>query len=587
MGNDGFQFYPTPVSLAKRAWEKFKNRKFHRVLEPSAGNGDLAKSDDDGYFRSRSTAIDAIEIDISKHPALAGKGLNVVGFDFLKFKAGAIYSHCIMNPPFAEGAKHVLHAWDILEDAEIVAILNAETIRNPYSSERRLLVSLIEKHGEVEFISEAFSSQEAERKTDVEIALVWLRKESASGLMDIIGDITDRLKKDEEVGLPFEEMNQVALPDSMIENAVRAYRAAELAIREAVVAQARANYYRSIIGATYTVVRGEEEKPAQSLESSREFVRRNLAEGIDDIKDRAWTSILTSTQVTTRLSSRAQKRLEAEFENIKKLEFSQENIYGFLLGLVEKQGEIQLAMVCDVFDEITKYHEDNTVWYMGWKSNSKHRTCGMRIKTTRFVIPGHSTESWRQGLDWDSRKQLGDFDKVFAMLDGKTEPGFGLNDAFSTCFNQLRNGERVSTSYFDVRYYPGRGTIHFFPNNKALIDRFNRLVGRHRQWLPPEGEKVPEQFWLHYEKAEKFDKDFRKAVAKARPTIWSSDPFHKMRFGYGDEKDLAQAQLAKAMSITLEQHGINIEAMLEQGDRMPQLPDLRNPSNHDLFAQAA
>jgi hypothetical protein len=447
--------------------------------------------------------------------------------------------------------------------------------------ERRHLVSLIEKHGEVEFIAEAFSGPEVERRTDVEIALVWLKKESASGLMDIIGDITDRLKKDEEVNPSFEEMNQVALPDSGIENAVRAYRAAELAIREAVAAQARANYYRGIIGATYTEAQGGKES-SQKAEHFMEFIRHTLEKEINDIKDRAWTSILTSTQVTSRLSSKAQKRLESEFENIKKFEFSQENIHGFLLGLVEKQGEIQLSMACDVFDEITKYHEDNACWYMGWKSNSKHRTCGMRIKTTRFVIPGFETKSWCQSIDFESRRRLQDFDKVFAMLDGKMEPEFGLNNAFSTCFSQLKNGERVSTSYFDVRYYPGRGTVHFFPKSKALIDRLNRLVGRHRQWLPPEGEKMPEQFWQHYESAEKLDKEFRREVSKLAPTTWS-DPIRKVVFGSGDEKERAQAQLAKAMSNTLEMHGINIEAMLEQGKTMPQLPS----ANRDLFVQAA
>jgi excisionase family DNA binding protein len=31
----------TPAALAKRAWGKFRSKRFHRVLEPSAGNGDL------------------------------------------------------------------------------------------------------------------------------------------------------------------------------------------------------------------------------------------------------------------------------------------------------------------------------------------------------------------------------------------------------------------------------------------------------------------------------------------------------------------------------------------------------------------
>ena len=41
------QFYPTPPALAARAWAKFRNREFVRVLEPQAGHGDLAVSHPD------------------------------------------------------------------------------------------------------------------------------------------------------------------------------------------------------------------------------------------------------------------------------------------------------------------------------------------------------------------------------------------------------------------------------------------------------------------------------------------------------------------------------------------------------------
>ncbi len=75
-----------------------------------------------------------------------------------------------MNPPFADGAKHVLKAWEILFDGEIVAILNAETLKNPYSKERKLLFKLIEQYGEVEYLQQIFAGVDAERQTNVEIA---------------------------------------------------------------------------------------------------------------------------------------------------------------------------------------------------------------------------------------------------------------------------------------------------------------------------------------------------------------------------------------------------------------------------------
>ena len=118
----------------------------------------------------------------------------------------------------------------------------------------------------------------------------------------------------------------------------------------------------------------------------------------------------------------------------------------------------------------------------------------MRIKTTRFILPGHSSSSWSGSLPYGSERVLSDFDKVFALVDGKHQPEVGLVDVFKNSIAALRSGERVSASYFDVRYYPGVGTIHFFARDRELVDRLNRLVGRRRQWLPPE---APDEsaFW--------------------------------------------------------------------------------------------
>lgn len=556
------QFYPTPPELARRAWEKFKNRDFTRVLEPSAGEGHLADAYPRDYYRGGGSPIDCIELDVTKHPLLREKGLDVVGLDFLQFDgAGAMYSHIIMNPPFAQGAQHVLKAWDMLYDGEIVAILNAETIRNPFSKEREMLVRLIAQNGEVEFHQGAFAMEDAERKTDVEVALVYLRKE-APFYQDMMGDIMDGLKVDQaEDGLAdgFEQKNEMALPTSYIENSVINFNAAVEAMRQAVFAEARAQIYAARTGRSMEEMNND--KGQKPTDGSLEFVQHELHKRYRDLKNRAWTGIVRSTEVLSKMSSAAQKRLESEFEQIKRLEFTLSNVYGFLAGLMGKRGEIQIQMALDVFDEITRYYTDNTVFYRGWKSNDKHRTCGIRLKTTRFVLPHHKSESWQHNLSWDSMRLLADFDKVFAMLDSKIEPEISLHSVFSTQLNALRGGARVSSSYFDVRYYPGIGTIHFFPRDKKLIDRLNRLVGRERQWLPPEGERVSDQFWLQFDQAEKFDKEIRTETRKASRNSWD-DPLHGL-FMRDDRGDFARERLATAIETVLARHGIDPDAALE------------------------
>ncbi len=164
------QFFPTPKPLAMRAWRKFQNPDFGRVLEPSAGEGHLACARP-SLSAHRIPEVDCIEIDITKHDVLRAKGFRVVGVDFLQYRDAAMYAHIIMNPPFAEGVRHILYAWNLLWDGEIVALLNAESIRNPFSKERRQLTRLIERYGNVEFAEGAFLVPDAEHKTAVDVAI--------------------------------------------------------------------------------------------------------------------------------------------------------------------------------------------------------------------------------------------------------------------------------------------------------------------------------------------------------------------------------------------------------------------------------
>lgn len=505
---DSYQFYPTPLVLARRAWALFQRREVSRLLEPSAGKGDLLAphcpaNGMRGYEAPR-FRWDAIELNLEHHARLRELGAKIVGHDFLTHTSCAMYSHIIMNPPFAQGAAHVLHAWRTLFDGEIVAILNAETLRNPHTVERKHLLALVGQHGSVEYIPDAFAGEDAERKTPVEIALVYLRKVGDSGR--VIGDILGDLRKEAQERAPevFQPPNELMLPSSFVEATVLNFEAAVRAAREAAIARVRANHYASRLGQTLEMLQQAERAPEQP-EKAAERARDLFATEYDDLKNAAWASIIRSTQVTSRLSSAAQKRAEAEFENIRMLEFSLANVQGFLAGLAASAGAIQLDMVCDVFDSVARHHSDNTVFYRGWKSNDRHRV-GLRIRHTRFIIPGHIADDWRTRGDWQTLRFLSDFDKVFAMLDGKVAPAVSLESLFEnpTTYQQLVGGARLSSDYFDVRYYRKRGTIHFFPRNMEVVDRLNRTVGRHRQWLPPEASGAPADFYTQYEKADKF-----------------------------------------------------------------------------------
>lgn len=566
---DNYQFYPTPPALAERMWRMFECHAFRRVLDPSAGEGDLLEAfPSEWKYMLQHVTKDVCEIDISRHPVLRSKGYPIVGLDFLDMADGAIWSHVLINPPFAEGDKHVLHAWRILYEGEIVAQINAETLRNPHTATRRELVALIEQHGRVEFVEDAYSGADARINAKVDVALIYLRKrademELLSGLLD---GLTEDASNDDSLAKGYDGFQELALPKTSIETSVALFNSAVRAMREAVRAEARAQYTADLIGQTMAVLNGQ--SGAKKGEHSVNFVGSEMGKRYLVLKDRAWAQLLRSTSVTDRLSSKAQKRVESEFEHICRLEFTVKNIYAFLQGILDSQTQLQIEMACDIFDEITRYWSDNTAFYRGygyghgWKSNDKHRLCGRRIRHTRFILPGFGRTFGGQ-LDWDGMRRLADFDKVFAMLDGKVEPEVSIASLFSKNAWELKQGERLSATYFDVRWYPGVGTVHFFPRSQETVDRLNRMVGRHRMWLPPDDSQANADFWKQYDKAERLNKDLTQELRGSDNRSYSRSLFHDLESRDDDCRQRAEYLIDKAQSRVHQKHEIDIEGLIE------------------------
>ena len=84
------------------------------------------------YYHTRCReVVHCIEIEPELQAAIRGKGYPLVGTDFLTFWPDEKYDLIIMNPPFASGEAHLLHAWEILDHGDIVCLLNEQTLLNP------------------------------------------------------------------------------------------------------------------------------------------------------------------------------------------------------------------------------------------------------------------------------------------------------------------------------------------------------------------------------------------------------------------------------------------------------------------------
>ena len=194
--NDSKDYYPTPPALAAELLAGLEIDGYSieyaggPILEPSAGSGDLARAIEkaagiaynsdgtrDKYRPGNDYLLDALQLDCIEKSAtlratLKENGFRVIHDDFLTFTPRAHYKAIIMNPPFSEGARHLLHALHIMErGGEVRCILNAETIRNPCTNERKELAALLAKYNaRITYKQDAFTH--AARKTSVEVALV-------------------------------------------------------------------------------------------------------------------------------------------------------------------------------------------------------------------------------------------------------------------------------------------------------------------------------------------------------------------------------------------------------------------------------
>jgi 16S rRNA G1207 methylase RsmC len=118
------QLFPTPLDLAARMVELAGVEPGARVLEPSAGTGNIAAQ----VARNTQASLLCVEVNQALCSGLQRAGYVVQSADFLETSPddlGGVFDCVIMNPPFENAAdiKHILHAQKFLRDGgRLVAI---------------------------------------------------------------------------------------------------------------------------------------------------------------------------------------------------------------------------------------------------------------------------------------------------------------------------------------------------------------------------------------------------------------------------------------------------------------------------------
>ena len=477
-------FYPTPESLLDRITAGLEWPKVKYVLEPSAGRGNICEyvkrmcaAYKYGYYRTPlEIDIDCIEIEPELRAILKDKGFRVVHDDFLTYHTYKHYDLIIMNPPFSVGARHLLKAIEIQQTSGggIICLLNAETLRNPYSNERKDLVQKLERYGaEITYYENAFIV--AERPTDVEVACVKVIIPEPERKTTIFDSLREKEYEEYERKARNSELADADLVSAFvaqynreIEWGLRLYDEL-LELRE-----------KSLDGKTLiaiTLLKSDYEPNTEKF-SVNSYVRA--------VRKKYWDKFFSEPRFIGRLTSNLLKKYCSQVNTLVEYDFSYWNIKTIQEELSQNLVQGVEDCILALFDELSARHSwdsdmpNNIHYYNGWKTNLSWKINRRVIITVRGCADNTSWEmQW-----WIDRviEKLSDIEKALNYLDNGETGDVDIATTISEA-QKAYNLRKIPLKYFMVTLYK-KGTCHLTFTNERLLKKLNIFGSQKKGWLP-------------------------------------------------------------------------------------------------------
>jgi predicted RNA methylase len=198
----GIDYFPTPKPLAERMAKLAGIKEGSRVLEPSAGNGNLADA-----AKANGAKVDTVEISSNLRDVLKAKGYPIVANDFTEYTPAEKYDSVIMNPPFSKNQdiEHVQRAYDMVKPGgKVVAIMGEHAF---FASDKKSVAAKewLDKVGaEVEKLpAGTFQDKSLIKQTGVNARLVTITKRSEPLFSK--AETTESLSESEKYSIKFIE----------------------------------------------------------------------------------------------------------------------------------------------------------------------------------------------------------------------------------------------------------------------------------------------------------------------------------------------------------------------------------------------
>jgi len=492
------QYYPTPEKLIEDILFDIEIKKDHILfLEPSAGDGVICRHIKTQY-KNNNIQIHCIEKDKVLINSLKGQGFNVIHNDFDTFQAIPMYDLITMNPPFKKGVKHVLKAYNCLNGGgKLIAIINAESIKNDYSKDRKILKNLIDKVGEYKLLKGSFKN--AENKTNVEIAVIYLKKPIYENEFDFFGNVKKEIKT-------VEELNREKYKSQIESTALMSFDSIDSAINMYRTSTEKLFKIVDIIDNTFNTfdyLKKECEvfkiNPKEFLNyfidntsiESKEYITENMRQII-------WAYIFEQTDCKKYIYSKDKSNFYSELKNGSvNIAFTRENILAFLKDVFFKRTEYFKSGVESLFEEITSKYNGNPYYNEGWKTNKNWKInkkiimpWGIRFNSRRHYNPPYKMYGDYSEIlnDW-----VNDLDRLVRQIDKNlnnynVEDGY-IKEILHRKFKHLgyiESGDKydntAETPYFELKFWK-KGTLHIKFKDEKILEEMNIIGAKLRKDL--------------------------------------------------------------------------------------------------------
>ena len=459
--------------------EEYENHRYHPdipkikvydlkppILDPSAGKGNILDYLCN-HTRIRIEDVYAIEIDYELRMILNGKKYPVIDTDFLQFNNDIEYNTIIMNPPFNNATKHILHAFQMLADGgKLIALCNTQVFKNPDSNQYHQKINqLVDIFGRWENFGNCF--KDSERSTNVEVACIWLEKP--------IKEISEEKNyfnnfNLDDISENSFEPTQLAKID-VVKDLVDRYHGCVEILKKRNAIQLKLN----------TCLEGVSKSPYRKIEDSVE-VTFDFRQEIIKLKQRFWQTIFDKTRIGQKTTTNFRSKFEDFAKGQVNLAFSEANINELLSLFMINSNKIFQDCAIALFDEIRKHHENNTS-SEGWKSNKS-------AKINKKIVHPYIINNFygRPMIDYRRSDFVDDLDKIMCWISGKQieeiltidEAIKSFSDKFKNNSGAVRFSDKIESEFFFIRCYK-KGTAHFQFKSMELLKDLNRICSESKK----------------------------------------------------------------------------------------------------------